>query len=98
MSELAEIVKVRLKESRERQGFTQGELADMAGVGRHTVAVLEDVSAVRVSHMESLVKVADALGESLDYLFGREGFKYIEVQETVVQHKFFQEKWNEESA
>jgi transcriptional regulator with XRE-family HTH domain len=60
----------RLKEAREIRGLTQDDLADRAGV-----------TAVQISHYETgvkpsasaitLVKLADALSVTIDYLLGR---------------------------
>jgi transcriptional regulator with XRE-family HTH domain len=61
---------IRLKQVRDLRGFTQAELAERAGL-----------TAVQISHFETgvkpsasaitLVKLADALSVSIDYLLGR---------------------------
>ena len=57
----------RLKMFRERRGMTQEELAARSGVARGTIANLE--TGVRSGlQIENAVKLADALGVSLDLL------------------------------
>jgi transcriptional regulator with XRE-family HTH domain len=54
-------LKEKLREERRRAGFTQGELADKAGVGINTVLRIEtgEITEPRVS---TLRKLAGALG------------------------------------
>jgi transcriptional regulator with XRE-family HTH domain len=58
-----------LKALRERAGMTQTELADRAGVSVGTLRCWEQ--ARRTMLFEAAVKVADALGVTLDRLAGR---------------------------
>lgn len=61
-------MKFRLREVREEVGFTQGELAERAGVSRGTISLIEGgrISCVKT---DTLVKLADALGKRVDALF-----------------------------
>ena len=66
MAEISRIG-VRLKALRERQGFTQHELAKRSGVSRATIAHTETGTRRNLS-VESAARLANALGVSLDML------------------------------
>ena len=59
-----------LKTYRKNKGLTQNELAKLLGVGQSTVAMWENGCSMPVSAM--LPRLADALGCSIDALYGRE--------------------------
>ena len=59
----------RIKEYREQRGFTQQQLADMIQENRATVAKWE--SGCVYPRAEKLPVLPDALGCSIDELFGR---------------------------
>lgn len=58
----------RVKEIREEKGFTQEELAEKSGVSRVTISLIESGRADCVK-TQTLVKLADALGEKPTTLF-----------------------------
>ena len=58
----------RVKEARGRAGLTQRELAERVRVGRVSIARVE--SGTRRPSMELGVAISEALGVSLDELFG----------------------------
>ena len=58
-----------LKTLRELRGITQAELGNKAGMGAASVSHFE--TGQRAPSLESLVKLADALGVSTDALLGR---------------------------
>ena len=60
---------VRVREYRERCGFTQQQLAEKIQENRATIAKWEIGSAF--PRAEKLPALADALNCSIDYLFGR---------------------------
>lgn len=60
----------RLKELRKKRGYTQSELADILNIKRATIAKWE--TGMTEPRIESLIKLADFFGVSLDWLFGRE--------------------------
>jgi len=55
---------------RRRLGLTSKELATRVGTGRTTISRLENTSKPQVT-FDVLVRIADVLGVSLDYLAGR---------------------------
>ena len=57
----------RVRLLRERRGLTQEELAERSGVSRSLIANLE-TGANRGLQIENAIKIADALGVSLDLL------------------------------
>ncbi|MDI1473749.1 helix-turn-helix domain-containing protein [Streptococcus taonis] len=61
---------VRLKELRLQHGFSQEELAEQIGIKRNTYSDWENGKCK--PNYEKLEKIADFLGVSLDWLFGRE--------------------------
>lgn len=62
---------LRFKLLREERGWTQDEIADKLGVSRPTIAGYESVEKKRVPREETLNKIADIFGESIDYILGR---------------------------
>ncbi len=56
----------RIKEIREARGMTQDQLADKAGIGKGFLSDVENDK--RNISSENLLKVANALGASVDYL------------------------------
>jgi len=58
----------RLYEARRRQRITQGDLADRAGVTRSAIGGYEKMG--KDASYEVLVKIAQALGVTTDYLLG----------------------------
>lgn len=63
----------RLKELRLKKGLTQKDIADLVHVNRVTYTNWEKGN--REPSFENLVKLADLLEVSLDWLFGREQMK-----------------------
>jgi transcriptional regulator with XRE-family HTH domain len=55
---------------RRRQGLSSKELAERVGTARATISRLENTKKPQVS-FDVLVRIAEALGVSLDYLAGR---------------------------
>ncbi|HHQ3752213.1 MAG: helix-turn-helix transcriptional regulator [Staphylococcus epidermidis] len=60
----------RLKELRLKKGLTQTELGEKVGVKQNTFTNWE--KGKREPSFENLIKLADLLEVSLDWLFGRE--------------------------
>ncbi len=60
----------RLKELRLKKGLTQTELGEKVGVKQNTFTNWENGK--REPSFENLIKLADLLEVSLDWLFGRE--------------------------
>lgn len=60
----------RLKELRLKKGLTQTELGEKVGVKQNTFTNWENGK--RELSFENLIKLADLLEVSLDWLFGRE--------------------------
>lgn len=60
----------RLRKSRKSKRLTQQQIADEIGVNRSSYSNWE--KGKRESSFENLVKLADLLEVSLDWLFGRE--------------------------
>ena len=60
----------RLKELRFEKGLTQKELAEQIGIKRNTYSDWENGKTE--PSFENLVKLADLLDVSLDWLFGRD--------------------------
>lgn len=63
----------RLKELRLKKGLTQTELGEKVGVKQNTFTNWE--KGKREPSFENLIKLADLLEVSLDWLFGREQMK-----------------------
>lgn len=64
-----EIFRNRLIEAREHKAITQVELAVKAGLRGSAISNFE--TGMRKPSIEQLVKLADALGVSVDHLLGR---------------------------
>lgn len=60
----------RLKELRLKKGLTQTELGEKVGVTKQTIINYE--KGITEPSFENLIKLADLLEVSLDWLFGRE--------------------------
>ena len=58
----------KIKEVREARKMTQEELSEKCGVSRGTISALENGS-VRTTTTKTLVKLARALGVSVDQIF-----------------------------
>lgn len=58
----------KIKEARLKNKMSQAELARRAGVSRQTVCGLES-GAVTVTTTETLIKIANALGEKVSDIF-----------------------------
>lgn len=58
----------RIKETRERIGISQSELADKSGVSRTIISALENGSRT-VTTTKTLCKIADAMGVTVDEIF-----------------------------
>lgn len=58
----------RLKEIREKHGLTQEELARKSGISRVTISMIESGKSSCVK-TQTLLKLADALGEKASKLF-----------------------------
>ncbi|MDO4864912.1 MAG: helix-turn-helix transcriptional regulator [Clostridia bacterium] len=59
----------RLREVRVLRGITQEELAEMADIARTMIGRYETTD--QLPALDTLVRIADALGTSTDYLLGR---------------------------
>ena len=57
-----------IKEFREKSGMTQAQLAEKSGVSRVTIAMLETKDDFNTT-TKTLLKIADALGTTVDALF-----------------------------
>ena len=60
----------RIKELRKKSGWSQQKLADKAGVSYSTVTKIEQ-GAATMPTIQTMIKIADAFGISLDALVGR---------------------------
>lgn len=60
----------RIKEFRKKSGLTQLQLAIKTGLAMTSIANLEQ-GVVKEPSIQTMAKIADALGLSLDELFGR---------------------------
>lgn len=69
-TEPSKVFAKRLKESREMRELTQVQLAEKARVPSGTISHFEN--GVRKPSFDNLVKLAEALAVSTDYLLGRE--------------------------
>lgn len=58
----------RLREAREKKGWTQEELSERSLVSRATISALENEKSACVK-TDTLTKLADALGEKVSVLF-----------------------------
>ena len=61
----------KIKEIREQKGMTQEELSSESGVSRVTISSLEN-GTERATTTKTLVKIARALGVSVDQIFFEE--------------------------
>ena len=58
----------RIKDLREQQNMTQEELSEKSGVSRTTISSLEN-GTERATTTKTLLKIANALGATVDQLF-----------------------------
>jgi transcriptional regulator with XRE-family HTH domain len=63
-----------LKMLRNQKGWSQEKLAREADISHHTVMKLEQ-DIIKNPRIETVIKLANALGVSLDGLVDREGFR-----------------------
>ena len=63
---------VKIKEYRESVGMTQEELAEKSGVSRGTISALENGTA-RATMTTTLIKLAEALGTTVERIFFADG-------------------------
>ncbi|GIM47583.1 hypothetical protein DNHGIG_31320 [Collibacillus ludicampi] len=61
----------RFRLLREQKGWTQDKAAEVLGVSRSTIAGYESEIKGRIPRDETLLKIADIFGVSVDYLLGR---------------------------
>ena len=62
----------RLRKMRIKRGFTQQKLSDVLNVALRSYQCYEQ--GVRTPSYETLIKIADTLDVSIDYLLGRDDF------------------------
>ena len=62
----------RIKDLREQQNMTQEELSEKSGVSRTTISPLEN-GTERATTTKTLLRIANALGATVDQLFFNEG-------------------------
>ena len=58
----------RIKELREKKGYTQEELSVLSGIDQSNISKLEN--GIRLGSAEQFLRLALALGTSVDYLMG----------------------------
>ena len=58
----------KVRELRENKGLTQAQLSEKSGVSRTTIASLESKTGCTTT-TRTLVKIADALGTTVDEIF-----------------------------
>lgn len=66
---MAQTFKDRIRETRERKGLSQNDLAEKAGMQASAISHFE--SGRRAPSFDNLRKLADALDVSIDFLLGR---------------------------
>lgn len=60
----------RLKELRKKSGWSQQKLAEKSGLSYNTITKIEQ-GAATMPTIQTMIKIADAFGISLDELVGR---------------------------
>lgn len=65
------LVRKRIKSLRKARGLSQVEISELLGISRSTYAHYEIASHQRVPETDTLVRLADLHGVTLDYLLGR---------------------------
>jgi len=60
----------RLKELRKKSGWSQQKLAEQAGLSYNTITKIEQ-GAATMPTIQTIIKIADAFGVTLDELVGR---------------------------
>ncbi len=81
---------LRLKELRQKQGITQGKLAEKLDLARSTITMYETEGSQ--PDLATLVKIAEFFNVSVDYLMGREpdnNVKGIQLNRSVVKIPVF---------
>lgn len=58
----------RIKELREKKGYTQEQLSALSGIDQSNISKLEN--GIRLGSAEQFLRLALALGTSVDYLMG----------------------------
>lgn len=61
----------KIREFREARNMTQEQLSAAAGVSRGTISALEN-GTVRATTTKTLLKIAEALGTTIDQIFFKE--------------------------
>ncbi len=69
----ADLVKQRLRRSRNRRGWSQRVAAHTAGVSKSVLEKYESREDPRIPNTRQLYRLAEAYGVSIDYLLGRTG-------------------------
>ena len=64
------IIGNRIKETREAQNMTQSDLAEKVGISRVSLSRIETGETLNPS-VSTAIRIADALGVSMDFLFLR---------------------------
>jgi transcriptional regulator with XRE-family HTH domain len=75
----------RFKHLRESRGMTQDKAAEVLGISRSTIAGYESEDKNRIPREETLTKIADLFGTSIDYLLGRDKKDEIPKEETEME-------------
>ena len=64
------MISKRLKELRKKAGWSQQKLAEKAGLSYNTITKIEQ-GAATMPTIQTIIKIADAFGISIDDLVGR---------------------------
>lgn len=75
----------RLKQARKKTGLTQQKIADNLGISLNAYQKYEQ--AERSPSLDTLVKLADLLGVTTDYLLGRTVEAISDVSQTILQER-----------
>ncbi len=68
---------IRLREIRKARGYTQNKLAIKSGLSRQAIVVIE--SGQKSPTLNTLIKIASALGVTVSQLIGESDFEKINV-------------------
>lgn len=79
-----QILGARLRRTRRMQDVTAAALAEKAGTNRNMISALENTRKPGVS-LDVVVRIAQVLGVSLDYLVGRKDAESVERQPAAVE-------------
>lgn len=66
----AKMIANRLKELRKKAGWSQQKLAEKSGLSYNTITKIEQGAATKPT-IQTIIRIADAFGVSLDELIGR---------------------------